>query len=143
MASARVDYWDYIRVEELLTLQRGLEKDDRRLSNHEVTFITVHQVFELWFKLILGELRSARDLFTKDPVAEQELSGAVASLQRIITILRVAASHWEVVETLTTRSYLAFRDKLMGASGFQSAQLREIEILLGLDERDQIGRAHV
>jgi tryptophan 2,3-dioxygenase len=134
----RVNYWDYIRVEELLALQRGLEEDERRLTTHEITFITVHQVFELWFKLILGELRSARDLFMGERVAEQELSGAAASLQRIIAILRVAASHWEVVETLTTRSYLSFRDKLMGASGFQSAQLRQIEILLGLPEEDRI-----
>ena len=76
MASERVTYWDYIRIEDLLSLQQGLEPDGE-ISNHEVTFITVHQVFELWFKLILGEMRSARDLFTRDPVREQELSGAV------------------------------------------------------------------
>ena len=138
MTPERVNYWDYIRVEELLSLQRGLEESDAALSSDEITFITVHQVYELWFKLILGEMRAARDLFTRDPVAEQELSGAVARLQRITTILRVAARHFDVVETLTTRQYLGFRDKLMGASGFQSAQLRQIEILFGLMEAERV-----
>ncbi len=135
---ALTNYWDYIRVEELLGLQRGLADSDAELANDEVLFISVHQVFELWFKLILRELKAARDLFHQDLVREQELSGAVRSLKRIVAILRVANQHWEVMETLTTREYLAFRDKLMGASGFQSAQLRQIEILLGLEDADRI-----
>ncbi|MBI5435008.1 MAG: tryptophan 2,3-dioxygenase [Planctomycetes bacterium] len=133
-----LNYWDYIRVEELLTLQRGLAPSDAEISNDEVMFITVHQVYELWLKLILRELTAARDLFKRDHVAEQELSGAVRGLKRMTTIFRVANQHWEVMETLTTREYLGFRDKLMGASGFQSAQLRQIEILFGLDERARI-----
>lgn len=133
-----VNYWDYIRVEELLALQSGIDEDDSKLANDEVLFITVHQVYELWFKLILRELRSARDLFTRERVAEQELSGVVRSLQRIATTFRMCVQHFEVVETLTTRDYLEFRDKLMGASGFQSAQLREIEIVFGLDEDARI-----
>ncbi len=138
MTARPTNYWDYIRVEELLALQGGLEHDDSKIANDEVLFITVHQVFELWFKLILREMRSARDLFRHERVAEQQLSGAVRGLKRITTILRMAQQHFEVMETLTTREYLAFRDKLMGASGFQSAQLRQIEILFGLDESDRI-----
>ena len=131
-------YWDYIRVEELLALQSGLEADDRGLDNDEVLFITVHQVYELWFKLVLRELAAARDLFKAPRVAEQELSNAVRSLRRAVTIFRTATTHFEVVETLTTREYLAFRDKLMPASGFQSAQMRQIEILFGLDADERI-----
>ena len=131
-------YWDYIRIEELTSLQSGLADSEDELANDEVLFITVHQVFELWFKLILRELRTARDLFRKDPVAEQELSGAVRSLKRVTTILRRCADHFEVVETLTTREYLAFRDKLFPASGFQSRQLRQIEIVMGLEEEDRV-----
>jgi tryptophan 2,3-dioxygenase len=139
MAKSRpTNYWDYIKVEELLGLQNGLERTDAKLANDEVMFITVHQVFELWFKLVLREMRSARDLFARETVAEQELSGAVRSMKRITTILRMAQQHFEVMETLTTREYLAFRDKLMGASGFQSAQLRQIEILFGLDDAERI-----
>jgi len=131
-------YWDYIRVEDLLGLQKGLARDERDLSNEEVLFITVHQVFELWFKLVLRELRSARDLFRAGRVAEQELSGAVRSLRRVSVILERACGHFALMETLTTRDYLAFRDKLMPASGFQSAQMREIEIVLGLEESERI-----
>jgi len=136
---APATYWDYIRVEDLLALQGGLERDEEHLSNDEVLFITVHQVFELWFKLILRELTTARDLFTAEPVAEQQLSGAVRSLERATAVLRVSFGHWEVMETMTTREFLAFREKLIPASGFQSAQLRQIEIVLGLEESERIG----
>src|SRR5690349_1892717 len=139
MSRPATTYWDYIQVEKLLALQGGLDGDEAPLANDEVLFITVHQIFELWFKLIQRELRSARDLFQAPFVEEQRLSGAVHSLERIATIFRVSTQHWEVVETLNTREYLAFRDKLMGASGFQSAQLRQIEILFGLDEKERIG----
>jgi tryptophan 2,3-dioxygenase len=132
------NYWDFIRVEDLLALQGGRERDENQLGNDEVMFITIHQVFELWFKLVLRELASARNLFTAPFVAEQQLSGVVRSLKRIGAIFRVSTHHWEVMETLTTREYLAFRDKLMGASGFQSAQLRQIEILFGLEEAVRI-----
>lgn len=131
-------YWDYIRVEDLLALQGGLVHDETKLTNDEVLFVTVHQVFELWFKLILREIKTARDLFTAERVAEQELSGAVRSLKRAATVLRVSVHHWEVMETMTTREFLAFREKLIPASGFQSAQLRQIEILMGLAEEDRI-----
>ena len=137
-ASRSPNYWEYIRVEELLGLQGGLEDDEGRLTNDEVLFITVHQVYELWFKLILRELRSMRDLFGGETVAEQELSDAAGSLRRVVAVLRRCVDHFEVMETLPTREYLAFRDKLMPASGFQSAQLRQIEILMGLDEAQRI-----
>src|SRR5262245_39807541 len=139
-----VSYWEYLRLEELLALQGGVERDETKLSNDEMLFVTVHQVFELWFKLVLRELRAARDLFTADPVAEQELSGAVRSLRRASAILRVSIDHWEVMETLPTREFLAFRDKLLPASGFQSAQMRQIEILIGLHEADRapVGLEH-
>jgi tryptophan 2,3-dioxygenase len=132
------NYWEYIRVEELLALQSGLERDEAKLGNDEVLFITVHQVFELWFKLVLRELHSLRDLFKRERVEEQELASAVRSIRRVITIFESAAKHFEVVETLTTREYLGFRNKLMPASGFQSAQLRQIEIVLGLSDGERI-----
>lgn len=138
MADDQPNYWDYIRVEELLSLQGGLSDDEADITNDEVMFITVHQIYELWFKLILRELRSARDFFKQSSVDEQELSNAVRSLGRIVTILRRCIDHFEVMETMPTREYLGFRDKLMPASGFQSAQLRQIEILLGLDDDERI-----
>ena len=132
------NYWDYIRVEELLALQRGLEGDEDALTNDEVLFITAHQVFELWFKLILRELRSLRDFFHQQRVDDQLLSRAVEGIRRVVTIYRRCTDHFEVLETLSTRSYLAFRDKLSPASGFQSAQMRQIEIVLGLVDEQRV-----
>jgi tryptophan 2,3-dioxygenase len=131
-------YWDYIRVEDLLALQSGFEGDDASVGNDEALFIVVHQVYELWFKLVLRELRSLRDTFRKNPVPDVELAAAARSVRRVITIFEQAASHFRVIETLTTRDYLGFRDKLTPASGFQSAQMREIEILLGLEDASRI-----
>jgi tryptophan 2,3-dioxygenase len=131
-------YWDYIRLEPLLSLQAGAGADEADLSNDEVMFIVVHQIDELWFKLILREMAGVRDLFARSPVPEQALASAVRGLRRMETIVRHLASHFELMETMTTRDYLAFRDKLAAASGFQSGQMREIEILMGLVETERV-----
>jgi tryptophan 2,3-dioxygenase len=133
-----MNYWEYIRVEELLSLQGGIDRDDSKMSNDETLFIVVHQIYELWFKLILRELSTARDLFQKRPVPDMELASAVRSLKRVVTIFEQAVQHFKVMETLTTRDYLDFRDRLLHASGFQSAQLREIEIVLGLEDNVRV-----
>ncbi|WP_437334546.1 tryptophan 2,3-dioxygenase family protein [Sorangium sp. So ce394] len=137
-----MNYWDYIHVEELLALQGGFDDDEQKVSNDEALFIVVHQIYELWFKLILRELTSARELFRQNPVPDQKLASAARSFRRVVTIFEQAIQHFRVMETLTTRDYLDFRDRLIPASGFQSAQLREIEVLLGLDDalRIPLGR---
>jgi tryptophan 2,3-dioxygenase len=135
-------YWDYIKVEEILSLQGGLEEADAKLSNDEVLFITVHQIDELWFKLVLRELVGVRNLFAKAPVPEQALASAARGIRRMTILLGHVSAHFEVMETMTTRDYLAFRDKLNPASGFQSAQLREIEVLLGLGDDERIPLGH-
>jgi len=135
-------YWDYIKVEELLALQRGLESSDAGLSNDEVLFITVHQIDELWFKLVLRELVTVRNLFATPPVPEQALASAARGIRRMTQLISHVAGHFEIMETMTTRDYLAFRDKLNPASGFQSGQLREIEVLLGLSDVDRIPLGH-
>ncbi|HEY8090246.1 MAG TPA: tryptophan 2,3-dioxygenase family protein [Polyangiaceae bacterium] len=138
MATKPTPYWDYIRVEPLLSLQAGIAGSESELTNDEVMFIVVHQIDELWFKLILREAVAVRNLFASAPVPEQALASAVRGIRRIETILHQLASHFALMETMTTRDYLAFRDKLTGASGFQSAQMREIEILMGLDESERV-----
>ena len=132
------NYWSYIRVPDLLALQGGLEEDELSLSQDEVLFISVHQVYELWLKLILRDLVVARDLFARHPVPDDALAGASRLLGRIHTILELAVDHFRLIETMTPRDYLDFRDKLFPANGGQSPQFREIEILLGLDEADRI-----
>jgi len=142
MARSATAYWDYIKVEELLGLQNGLDTTDEGLTNDEVLFITVHQIDELWFKLIVRELVALRDCFVRVPVPEQSLASAARSIRRTATLLRNVAQHFELMETVTTRDYLDFRDKLFPASGFQSAQLREMEILLGLNAAQRIHLGH-
>ncbi|MFG0316190.1 MAG: tryptophan 2,3-dioxygenase family protein [Planctomycetota bacterium JB042] len=126
-------YWDYIRVRELLSLQTGLSDDESELASDEVVFITVHQVYELWFKLALKDLEAARDHFAQPHVPDDRMAGACRKLERLLVIFRLASDHFPLIETLTTRDYLEFRDKLFPANGGQSAQFRELEILFGLD----------
>jgi tryptophan 2,3-dioxygenase len=135
-------YWDYIKIEELLGLQSGIAESDAGLSNDEVMFITIHQIDELWFKLAIRELVHVRDLFAQDKVREQSLSSAVRGIRRTALLFEQVARHFALMETMTTRDYLGFRDKLTPASGFQSAQLREIEIVMGLKLEERLPLGH-
>ncbi len=126
-------YWDYLRLDRLLDLQGGLEDDETLLSADETHFIIVHQAFELWFKLILKELRLARDHLVQPKVPEAAMPHVVHHLRRVNEIFKLLVVQFRVVETLTPQGFLDFRDKLAPASGFQSYQQREIEILLGTD----------
>ena len=135
-------YWDYIKIEEMLALQSGIAESDVGLSNDEVMFITIHQIDELWFKLAIRELVHVRDLFAREKVREQSLSAAVRGIRRTALLFEQIARHFALMETMTTRDYLGFRDKLSPASGFQSAQLREIEILLGLKIEERLPLGH-
>lgn len=135
-------YWDYIKVEQLLSLQSGVAASDAELANDEVMFIVVHQIDELWMKVALRDLVSVRDLFAQPIVPESALASAVRGIRRMDLVFRQMADHFALMETMTTRDYLGFRDKLSPASGFQSAQLREIEILMGLPDEDRIPLGH-
>ena len=138
LKAGRPNYGEYLRLEDLFALQGGLERDESRISNHEVLFIVVHQVYELWFKLAIRELTGARDILKKDPVPDQQLALAVLGLRRVREILDQASNHFRLMETLTTRDFLDFRDKITPASGFESAQMRTMEVLFGLEEKDRI-----
>src|SRR5256885_14481470 len=127
---ASTTYWDYLRLPALLDLQSGLGDGDP--SEDELHFIVVHQVFELWFKLVLRELRLARDQFAAEWVPERSIPYIVRHLRRVNAIFKLSAEVFAVLETLTPHDFLAFRAKLGESSGFQSFQMRQIEMLLGL-----------
>jgi tryptophan 2,3-dioxygenase len=137
-----VTYWDYLRLPELLDLQGGLEGSDTEMSEDELHFIVVHQVFELWFKLILRELRLARDKLAAPRVEEETIPYVVHHLRRVNEIFRLAVEQFRVMETLTPQDFLAFRSKLGTASGFQSFQMREIEALMGLPPEQRAAQGH-
>ena len=125
-------YGAYLRVPELLA-QQVPESDPP--AHDELLFITIHQVYELWFQLLLSELTDARD---------RMLAGEVyiprVRLERCHTIERVLVSQIDVIDTMTPQDFLAFRTKLAPASGFQSAQFREIEFLSGLKDPGFLNR---
>jgi tryptophan 2,3-dioxygenase len=126
-------YADYLNLHELLSLQ-----GDESLTNDELHFVIVHQSFELWFKLIISELRAVRDLLDQSLVPEADIPKAVHHMERVTEIFRLMANQWKVMETLTPQDFLAFRDGLGTASGFESFQMRELEIILGLDDADRV-----
>ena len=127
-------YGDYLKLHDLLKLQG----DERDVSSDEMHFIIVHQTFELWFKQIIRELSEARDILSQVPVPEDDVPRAVDHLARTTEIFRLMANQWAVLETLTPQGFLAFRDGLGTASGFESFQMREFEALLGLKSEDRL-----
>lgn len=137
-----ITYWDYLHLDQLLALQGGLEGDDALISEDELHFIVVHQVFELWFKLILRELHLARDKMAAARVDEKTIPYVVHHLRRVLEIFRLAADQFRVMETLTPQDFLAFRSKLGTASGFQSLQMRQIEAIMGLQESERAAFGH-
>ena len=130
-------YWDYLKLDRLLILQGGLEGDEARLAADELHFIVVHQVYELWFKLVLKELKLAREHLLAPRVPEEKIPYVVHHLRRVNEVLALLVEQFRVMETLIPQDFLDFRDKLTPASGFQSFQMREIEILLGQEEGDR------
>ena len=123
-------YSEYLRVDDLLDLQRP-----RSDEHDEVLFIVIHQVYELWFKQILWELDHALVLLDAD-----ESVRAQHTLTRVLRILKVLVGQLDVLETMTPLEFLTFRDRLDSASGFQSAQFRELEAVLGF--RDPAAPRH-
>ena len=140
--SKPVTYSRYLQLENLLNLQGGLDGDDNNLGEDELHFIIVHQVFELWFKQVLRELYLARDKMVVQKVDEEVIPFVVHHLKRVNTIMESAIKHFDVVETLLPRDFLVFRARLGTASGFQSFQMREIEILLGLSTDERKAHGH-
>ena len=124
-------YSEYLRLEELLKLQTGVEGETRNISNDELHFILVHQNFELWFKLVINELTCTRNILLSDYVEETKLPQAVHHMERVIETFKLMSQQWRVMETLEPQDFLNFRDELGTASGFESFQMREMESLMG------------
>lgn len=120
----RLTYGGYLKVPQLLALQELLSDP---AQHDETLFIIIHQVYELWFKQLLHEVDALLERLERD-----EVLGAHHLLQRCVSIQRVLVSQVSVLETMTPVDFLAFRDHLTPASGFQSAQFRELEFVSGM-----------
>ena len=156
---ARLSYGSYLRLPELLDQQvpasgtpadggpadgesadgggpaGGDGRPDQQPAHDELLFITIHQVYELWFQQLLHELGDARDRM----LAGEEYLPRIR-LQRAHAIERVLVEQVDVLETMTPQDFLAFRALLAPASGFQSVQFREIEFLSGAKDEAYLRR---
>ncbi len=120
--SKGTDYSTYLRINDLLKLQVPLTED----APDELLFIVVHQSYELWFKVIVDELRrAATQLHANRPWL------AVAHLRRTVAIEDLLLTHLQLLDSMSPEGFLQFRDPLDPASGFQSFQFRAIEFLSG------------
>ena len=118
----RLSYGSYLRIPDLLALQVGMTE-----AHDELLFMVVHQVYELWFKVLLHELEAVREaMFAGEAFAARH------GLRRAQVIERVLVEQVAVLETMSPQDFLAFRSELAPASGFQSVQFRELEFLSGL-----------
>ena len=114
-------YGRYLALDQLLGAQRPLSEE-----HDELLFIVVHQVYELWFKQLLHELTHLQARLESGDTAH-----ALHTLKRILTILKVVVAQIDVIETMTPRQFTSFRARLEASSGFQSAQFRKLEAIIG------------
>jgi tryptophan 2,3-dioxygenase len=114
-------YSRYLHLEDLLRSQQPLSDE-----HDELLFIVVHQVYELWFKQLIHELAHLQNRLEGGDTAH-----ALHTLKRILTILKVVVAQIDVLETMTPRQFTSFRARLDAASGFQSAQFRQLEAIVG------------
>jgi tryptophan 2,3-dioxygenase len=119
--AARMSYSDYLDLDRLLDAQHPLSS-----AHDELLFIIQHQTTELWMRLAVHELRSARAL-----IAADDVQPAFKMLTRVARIFEQINGAWDVLRTMTPSDYTEFRDRLGQSSGFQSFQYREIEFVLG------------
>jgi tryptophan 2,3-dioxygenase len=117
-------YGGYLALEQLLTAQHPI-------SDHhdEMLFIIIHQTKELWLKQIIHELDLSRGMIRDDALIQVH-----KSLSRVSRIQSVMTLSWDVLATLTPTDYTSFRNVLGSSSGFQSAQFRQMEYMLGIKD---------
>ncbi|MFT7475708.1 MAG: tryptophan 2,3-dioxygenase [Verrucomicrobiales bacterium] len=125
-------YGNYLMIPELLSLQQCVSVDEEsgEPEHDETLFIIIHQVYELWFKQLLHELD-----FIVALLNDHNVNGARQHLKRVLKILKTLVGQIDVLETMTPAEFASFRSFLANASGFQSAQFREIEFMLGVKDR--------
>ncbi|MDQ2878664.1 MAG: tryptophan 2,3-dioxygenase [Pseudomonadota bacterium] len=114
-------YADYLHLDTLLSCQHPLSD-----THDEMLFIVIHQASELWMKLCLHELEAAREAIVADRLGE-----AFKMMARVARVQAQLIQSWDVLATITPADYSAMRENLGTSSGFQSAQYRALEFLMG------------
>ncbi|CAB4617881.1 unannotated protein [freshwater metagenome] len=116
-------YTSYLAVDDLLKLQKPLSEGP---EHDEMLFIIIHQTYELWFKQLIHEFQQAQRALESG-----NTHYALSILGRIRTIMKVCVAQVDILETMTPLQFNAFRGYLSSSSGFQSAQFRKVEAILG------------
>lgn len=130
-------YQEYLRLDQILNSQQLASTATGQIHDEHL-FIVTHQTFELWFKQILFELDSVRDLFSSPTVDESKTLIIFTRLGRISTILKLLVDQFAILETMTPHDFMSFRKFLTSASGYQSLQFRLLENKLGVLEENRI-----
>lgn len=120
-AHPAVTYSSYLALDDLLAAQHP-----RSDEHDELLFIVIHQTYELWFKQLLHELSWLQQSLESGRTPQAE-----GTLRRVLTIFKTIVAQVDVLETMTPRQFTSFRGRLAQSSGFQSAQFRELEAVLG------------
>lgn len=127
-----VYYGDYLQLPKILNAQATESEKYGPAAHDETLFIIIHQAYELWFKQIIHELESVRDMMNKPYLPSTDLSVIHHRIDRVTTIQKVLIDQIRIMETMTSIDFMEFRDYLVPASGFQSLQFRLIEATLGI-----------
>lgn len=128
-------YSNYLHLDKILGSQQPESfKEGNYPAHDEMLFIIIHQAYELWFKQILFELDYVLKIFSKEIINDnsEDLNLVLHRLRRIIKILELLNLQVSILDTMTPLDFLEFRNLLTPSSGFQSAQFRLIESVLGL-----------
>jgi tryptophan 2,3-dioxygenase len=126
----RVSYAGYLRLDQLLAAQQP-----RSGEHDEMLFIVIHQIYELWFKQLLHELARLQA-----QLEAGETTHAMRTMRRTLAILKIVVAQLDVLETMTPTQFTRFRDMLGTSSGFESAQFRELEAVLGRRDRMMVAQ---
>jgi tryptophan 2,3-dioxygenase len=121
---ASMTYGDYLALDQVLSAQKPISD-----LHDEMLFVIIHQTKELWLKQIVHELRLARELVRQDALVQVH-----KGLSRVSRIQSVMTLTWDVLATMTPTDYTSFRGVLGSSSGFQSAQFRQMEYMLGIKD---------
>lgn len=127
-----VYYGEYLQLPKILNAQIPESGKYGSAAHDETLFIIIHQTYELWFKQILHELDSIREIMQKPFVPSTDLSVISSRIDRVTAIQQILIDQIRVMETMTTLDFMEFRDFLVPASGFQSLQFRLVEATLGI-----------
>lgn len=146
----QLTYGSYLRLPQLLDAQH---RESDPPAHDELLFITIHQVYELWFQQLLHEVDAVRDTLLRtaagggedDRLRPRSASGGASwwglhLLNRVHVIERVLVQQIDVLETMTPQDFMEFRQRLAPASGFQSVQFRELEFVSGAKDEAYVDR---